>query len=44
MLKKNCNAYDFAHRQIFKTLTRDNLGGGEGFKVGGCAFAHFAHS
>jgi len=25
---KNCNAFNFTHRQIFKTLTRDYLGGG----------------
>jgi len=34
MLMKNCNAFDFTHKQIFKTLMRDNLGGGP-FKVGG---------
>jgi len=28
MLMKNCDAFDFTHKQIFKTLTRDNLGGG----------------
>jgi len=28
MLMKNCNVFDFTHKQIFKTLTRDNLGGG----------------
>jgi len=28
MLVKNCNAFDFTHKQLFKTLTRDNLGGG----------------
>jgi len=27
MLIKNCNAFDFTHRQIFKALTCDNLGG-----------------
>jgi len=38
MLMKNCNAFDFTHRQTFKTLTHDNLGGRP------YAFAHFAHS
>jgi len=38
MLMKNCDAFDFTHKQIFKTLTRNSLGGGP------CAFAHFAHS
>jgi len=33
MLMKNCNAFDFTHKQIFKTLTCDNLGG-DPFKVG----------
>jgi len=28
MLMKICNAFDFTNKQIFKTLTRDNLGGG----------------
>jgi len=28
MPMKNSNAYDFAHKQIFKTRTRDNFGGG----------------
>jgi len=28
MLMKNCDAFDFTHRKIFKTFTRDNLGGG----------------
>jgi len=23
MLMKNCNAFDFTHKQIFKTLMRD---------------------
>jgi len=27
MLMKNCNTFDFTHKQIFKTLTHDNLGG-----------------
>jgi len=34
MLMKNCNAFDFTHNQIFKTLTRDNLGGGGPLKWG----------
>jgi len=37
MLMKNCNAFDFTHKQIFKSLMRDNLGGRP------CAFARFAH-
>jgi len=28
MFMKNCNAFDFTHKQIFETLTHDNLGGG----------------
>jgi len=28
MLMKNCNAFDFTHKKISKTLMRDNLGGG----------------
>jgi len=27
MLMKNCNAFDFTHKQIFKTFMHDNLGG-----------------
>jgi len=38
MLMKHCNAFDFTHKQIFKTITCDNLAGGP------CAFAHIAHS
>jgi len=34
MLMKNCNAFDFTHKQIFKTLTRDNLGRGALLKCG----------
>jgi len=37
MLTKNCNAIDFTHKQIFKTLTLDNLGSrwrGEALKWG----------
>jgi len=34
MLMKYYSAFDFTHKQICKTLTRDNLGGGP------CAFAH----
>jgi len=33
MLIKNCNAFDFTRKKIFKTLTRNNLGGGGPFKV-----------
>jgi len=42
MLKKNCNASDFTHRQIFKTLACDNLGGGA-FKEGGPVHLHTLH-
>jgi len=31
---KNCNAFDVTHKQIFKTLTLDNLGGGPPLKWG----------
>jgi len=41
MLMKNCNAFDFKHKQIFKTLTRENLDGGP-FKVGG-VHLHILH-
>jgi len=30
MLIKNCNAFDLTNKQRFRTLTRDNLGGGGG--------------
>jgi len=39
MLMENCNAFDFTHEQIFKTLTRDNLGG-RAFKVEGEGAVH----
>jgi len=26
MLMKNCNAFDFTHKQVFKTFTCENLG------------------
>jgi len=42
MLMKNCNAFDFTHKQIFKTFMRDNLGGGL-FKVGGPVHLHTLH-
>jgi len=43
MLIKNFNAFDFTHKQKFKTLTRDNLGGEPLYydKSGGGHFAHF---
>jgi len=28
MLMKNCNAFEFSHKQLLKTLMRDSLGGG----------------
>jgi len=43
MLMKNCNAFDFAHKQIFKNLMRNNLGGGAPFKVGGPVHLHTLH-
>jgi len=39
MLMKNCNAFDFTHKQIFKTLMRDNLDWSP-FKVGGGGPGH----
>jgi len=41
MLMKNCNAFDFTHKQlpVFKTLMRNNLGG-RPFKVGGPVHLH----
>jgi len=42
MLTKNCNAFDFTHKQIFKTLTCDNLSG-RAFKVGGPVHLHTLH-
>jgi len=39
MLMKTCNDFVFTHKQIFKTLTRDNLGGGP-FKMGGPVHLH----
>jgi len=41
MLMKNYNAFDFTHRQIFKTLTRDNLSGGGALKVGALCICTF---
>jgi len=42
MLMKNCNAFDFAHKQIFNSYVQQLRWGP--FKVGRpCAFAHFAH-
>jgi len=42
MLMKTCNAFDFTNKQMFKTLTRDNLGG-VSFKVGGPVHLHTLH-
>jgi len=43
MLMKNCNAFDFTHRQIFKTLERYSLGGESPFKEGGPVHLHTLH-
>jgi len=43
MLMKNCNAFDFTHKQIFKTLTHDNNLGGGSFKVRGPVHLHTLH-
>jgi len=40
MLMKNSNAFDFTKKQIFKTLTRDNLGGEAPLKWGGPVHLH----
>jgi len=40
---KNCNAFDFTHKQIFKTLTRDNLGGAPLKWGGGPVHLHTLH-
>jgi len=46
MLMKNCNTFDFTQKQIFKTLTRDKLGGGplqRDKSVGGPVHLHTLH-
>jgi len=41
MIMKNYNAFDFTHKQIFKTLMRDNLGGGTPLKWGALCISTF---
>jgi len=46
MLMKNCNTFEFTHKQIFKTVTRDNLGWGPFSainQVGGPVHLHTLH-